>query len=504
MIGKVHGFTRAWILLGMGIVCSCASEDPGADHENLSPQPSAADGSVDGTLPSGSSSSTNGNVTNSSATNGQPSSNQTSGAGQNNTGAESTQSGASTSVTTSSDVDTDAGSTPTSNTSDGENSSTLSPTGSSAATSSESSSGDVDVTSGQAEETSSGSGGQSSAETPDTPCEVPDYIHEQPLPIGWASMGGGTTGGGSATPQLVTTLAALKTAVAGSEPRVIYVKGELEAGDITFGSNKTVIGCSPGAHVRGSLSIGSGASNVIVRNLNISGYAVGNCALDPSFDSSEGCSSGKDAVGIKNDAHHVWFDHCSVKDGADGNLDVTNNADFVTISWTKFSYTPRTDNVGNDSTGAAGHRYSNLVGGTDTPPSGWPQTIPLNVTWHHNWWAENVVERQPRVRFGRNHVFNNYYNSGASNYCVRAGVEASILLQGNYFDGVKSPHQFNGNDDSSAFIALGTGALANVYTGTSGAQATGGGGKTFAPPYEFSVESAANIPSIVKAGAGPH
>ncbi len=122
-------------------------------------------------------------------------------------------------------------------------------------------------------------------------------------------------------------------------------------------------------------------------------------------------------MGVNGDAHHVWFDHCSIKDGTDGNLDITNNADFVTVSWTKFSYTPRTDDVGNDSTGASGHRYSNLVGGTDSQPDGWPGTIPLNVTWHHNWWADNVVERQPRVRYGRNHLFNNFYDSSASNYC---------------------------------------------------------------------------------------
>ena len=37
----------------------------------------------------------------------------------------------------------------------------------------------------------------------------------------------------------------------------------------------------------------------------------------------------------------------------------------MTVSWTKFHYTARTDNQGNDSTGATGHRYSNLVGGDD-------------------------------------------------------------------------------------------------------------------------------------------
>jgi pectate lyase len=193
-----------------------------------------------------------------------------------------------------------------------------------------------------------------------------------------------------------------------------------------------------------------------------------------------------------------------VRDGTDGNLDITNDANFVTVSWTKFSYTPRQDNEGGDSTGAAGHRFSNLVGGTDDPPTGWPNVVPLNVTWHHNWWADNVVERQPRVRYGRNHLFNNYYNSSASNYCVRAGIEASVLLEANYFEGVDTPHEFNGDDAATAFIARGSGAKANIYDGTSGEQAIDGEGEPFTPPYPFTTDPAADVPAAVKAGAGPH
>lgn len=337
------------------------------------------------------------------------------------------------------------------------------------------------------------------------PCAVPSYIFSETEPVGWASQGNGTSGGGSASPVLVTSLAQLQAEASGTTAKVIYLSGELSPGELDIGSNKTIIGCSSGAHIRGRVSIGSGSSNIILRNLQISGYAVGDCSLDPSFDSGEGCSSGSDAVGINGNAHHVWVDHCSVKDGTDGNLDITNDADFVTVSWTKFSYTPRTDDVGNDSTGAAGHRFSNLVGGTDSEPTGWPGVVPLNVTWHHNWWADNVVERQPRVRYGRNHLYNNYYNSATSNYCVRAGIEASILLQGNYFDGVDSPHQFNNDsNEQTAFIELGDGTFINFYDGVTGDQAQEGGGAPFEPPYTFSVEPAQEVPAKVREGAGPH
>lgn len=352
--------------------------------------------------------------------------------------------------------------------------------------------------------TTGGAPGSGGATNTDGPCPVPDYIAADPAPRGWAAQSGGTTGGGAATPILVTSLSQFKSEVSGNTAKVIYVQGEFSPDDISIGSNKTIIGCSPGAHIKGHIGIGTGSSNVIIRNVRVSGYAVGNCALDPSFDSGEGCSSGADAIGVNGSAHHVWFDHCTVMDGTDGNLDITNDANFVTVSWTKFAYTPRTDNVGNDSTGASGHRYSNLVGGTDNPPTNWPSTRPLNVTWHHNWWADNVVERQPRVRYGQNHLYNNYYNSSATNYCVRAGIEASILLEGNYFDGVDTPHEFNGDDDETAYIARGTGDRSNTYSSTSGDQSTNGGGEPFTPPYSYTVDAASGVPNAVKAGAGPH
>ncbi len=78
------------------------------------------------------------------------------------------------------------------------------------------------------------------------------------------------------------------------------------------------------------------------------------------------------------------------------------------------------------------------------------------------------------------------------------------MLQGNYFDGVDTPHEFNGDDDETAFIALGSGDFANVYDGTSGEQATGGGGQEFTPPYDFTVDSVQGVPAAVMAGSGWH
>lgn len=330
-----------------------------------------------------------------------------------------------------------------------------------------------------------------------------DTLPEASLLVGWASVQGRglatTTGGGDGAPVIVTTLDELQDAAEGDEPRVILVRGTLEPGDIAVGSNKTLVGTC-GAEIHGHLEL-SGVQNVIVRNLTIVGYAEGDCALDPGFDDGEGCSSGVDAISVQRNTHHVWFDHCAVRDGTDGNLDITNGADLVTVSWTKFSYTPRTDDVGADSTGAAGHRFSNLIGGTDDPDD-FDDAASLNVTWHHNWWADNVVERQPRVRFGQNHLFNNYWDSATTNYCVRAGIQARILLEGNVFDGVDDPHEFNNEDDR--LTANINADASNVYIATTSDRATGGGGAAFTTaPYAYVLEDAALVAEAVQAGAGP-
>jgi pectate lyase len=314
--------------------------------------------------------------------------------------------------------------------------------------------------------------------------------------IGWASQSGSTTGGGSAAPTTVTSLSDLQSAVKGTTAAVIYVKGVMEKGTLSVGSNKTIAGLC-GAEIHGHMEM-SGSVNVIIRNIKVVGYGVGDCSLDPSYDSSVGCSSGQDAISLQKDAHHVWFDHCDISDGTDGNLDITNGADFVTVSWTKFHYTPRTDNNGSDSTGANGHRFSNLVGGSDSKTS---DAGKLNITWHHNWWTGNVVERQPRVRFGKNHIFNNLYTSTSSNYCVRAGIQAQILVENNVFSGVKSPQEFNStSDEKTAFIT----AKGNLYTGTSGSQDTGGGGTAFTmPPYAYTPDATTGLQTAIESGAGP-
>jgi pectate lyase len=311
--------------------------------------------------------------------------------------------------------------------------------------------------------------------------------------LGWASQSGmgvtTTTGGGNAAPQTVTTLAQLTSAVAGNTAKVIYVTGKLSAGKIAVGSNKTIIGLC-GAEVHGHIGL-SGSANVIIRNLKIVGYGVGNCALDPDYDASVGCSSGNDAVTINNSAHHIWVDHCDISDGTDGNLDTTQGADFVTVSWTKFHYTPRTDPTGNDSTGAEGHRFSNLIGGADNVPG---DAGHLNITFHHDWWADNVNQRMPRSRAGKIHLLNNLFTAKGDSYCSNAGQGAALLVENTIYSGVKAPFQIDAN-------AVGLVSKGNLFPNSTGT--TTGSGSAFTPPYSYTPDSTNNLQADIQANAGP-
>ena len=295
--------------------------------------------------------------------------------------------------------------------------------------------------------------------------------------VGWASEGGGTTGGGDQAPRVVTTASDLENALEGDEAKVIHLKGNVE-GSFAVGSNTTLVGVC-GAEIHGHIGI-SGANNVIIRNLKLVGN---NCK-----DSPDDCSDGADAMTLGKAAHHVWIDHLDISDGSDGNLDITQGSDFVTVSWTKFSYSSKRSDP---EAGASGHRFSNLIGSSDTEPA---DVGHLNVTYHHCWWAQNVDQRMPRSRRGQIHVFNNLYTASGNSYCTNAGKDAKLLVQNNVYAGVNDPLEVTANGNMKA--------EGNDFTGSSGNQQAEGSG--FVPPYDFELEATSTLRSVLEAEVGPH
>jgi pectate lyase len=296
---------------------------------------------------------------------------------------------------------------------------------------------------------------------------------EPPSLVGWASQDGGTVGGGDLGPIVVDSPSEFASAIAGAQDAVIHVNGTIE-GDFNVGSNKTIIGVC-GGEIRGSLSI-NGQQNIIMRNLTVVGH---NCS-----DSPQECGAGADAIGVQS-SHHLWFDHMDISDGSDGNLDMTNNSDFITISWTKFWYsTMRSD----PEQGESGHRFSNLIAGSDTDEGEY------RITFHHSWWAENIDQRMPRSRFGDIHVFNNLFTSEGNSYCTNAGFSTHLLVENNLYRGVNNPLSPDENGDMRA--------EGNEFDDVTG-NTSDNGGAGFDPPYDYDLDPTDGLDALIPAEAGP-
>jgi pectate lyase len=297
-------------------------------------------------------------------------------------------------------------------------------------------------------------------------------------PTGWASVNDldqdGTTGAGPIEPVTVTSFADFATAVAGDAPRYVRLDGAV-SGSADVGSNKTIEGAA-GAVLHGHLDL-DGAVNVIVRNLAIVGY---NCA-----DARE-CKRGKDAVTLSGAAHHIWFDHCAISDGSDGNLDITDGSDYVTVSWTKFFYSSQR---------SGDHQFSSLIGSSDDATG---DAGHLRITFYADWWADHVSERMPRVRFGKVHLFNNLYTSEGNQYCVGLGHDASILTENNVFVGVKNPIESEHHSNAESVIV----SRGNAYESTAGETADKGS-DVFVPPYPYRMLATSAVRAAVTEGAGP-
>lgn len=297
--------------------------------------------------------------------------------------------------------------------------------------------------------------------------------------FGWANFdgqnyAGAVSGGGNSSPIQVTTFSELKSAVESSEAKVIHVMNDMgngylgTTGDVLYiKSDKTIIGDHPGITIQCSWQI-KNVSNIIVKNLIIRG--PGNSNSQQNWD----------AVNIEG-SKRIWFDHCTVMEGEDGNFDVVKGSDNVSVTWCKFTYV----------TGGE-HNLSNLIGSSDN------ETIShgkLNVTYAYCWW-DNVNSRCPRTRYGKIHVLNCYYNNVGS--ACYAGKMSNIRVEGCYFE----------NNVSNPTGLISTGGEAGVFAinCNRGSTQTDGYNSPFTPPYEYNAFQNSEVRDLVTntdCGAGP-
>lgn len=173
--------------------------------------------------------------------------------------------------------------------------------------------------------------------------------------------------------------------------------------------------------------------------------------------------NGVDCITIDG-ASNVWIDHCELYDGQDGNMDIVNGSNYVAVTWCKFSYIAASSH----------HQFCNLLGNSDSKTS---DRGKLKITMMYNWWTAGCKERMPRVRFGQVHVVNNLFDSKQASYCVRAGIEADIFVESNYFDGVSTPIDLYQNNFTAVTQKN------NVFNAISGN--TAGSSTSFTPPYSL-------------------
>ncbi|WP_443053971.1 pectate lyase family protein [Streptomyces sp. IBSBF 2435] len=280
-------------------------------------------------------------------------------------------------------------------------------------------------------------------------------------PVGY---GAGTTGGGSAPATTVSSLSAFKSAVTGSTAKVVRISGLISlSGQVDVGSNTTVLGVGSNSGLTGGGIRLKNAQNVILRNLVIS-KAVGT-----------------DAITVQKSTQ-VWIDHNDLssdqthgKDYYDGLLDITHAADNVSVSWNKFH----------------DHYKVSLVGHSDDNAS--EDTGHLRVTYSHNWFT-NVNSRLPSLRFGKSHIFNNYFqNAGDSGVHSRMGAE--VFVQANVFTNVPDAITTTGDSDVDGYANQADNIFDNSTTDITRTS-------SYKPTYSWSPESASTVAATVSAGAG--
>lgn len=271
---------------------------------------------------------------------------------------------------------------------------------------------------------------------------------------------------------------------------------------LSLKSNTTIIGLDENSGIKGGTISIYNISNVVLRNLKIQD------AFDPfpKMEGGDGYNAEWDGV-VVDGSKYVWIDHCTFEDTIcttdddfdhvtpsdgvttknkwqtyDGLLDVKRASDFVTISYCKF----------------ANHDKTSIFGHSDSESG---DANHLTVTQHHNYFV-NCTQRLPRVRYASMHSYNNYFTNpsgGRSNsYCLGVGANAKIYAEANYFD---STVQYSADGmASSGKIYF---ASSNVDNSSKGCEPSSESvGWTPSSQYDYTVDSASSLPTIIPANAG--
>lgn len=288
---------------------------------------------------------------------------------------------------------------------------------------------------------------------------------------------------------------------------------------IRVGSNTTIVGEGKKAlirgawfDIRGTAGVAGSRTNIIVRNLTFADTYDCFPQWDPTDGSLGNWNSQYDSISLR-DSDHVWIDHNTFMDKEtedstlptyfgrlfqvhDGEVDITNASDLVTVSYNRF----------------LGHDKVMLIGSSDSATA---DRNKLRVTLHHNLFEE-VGQRGPRVRFGKVHVYNNYYkpkNFESYQYSLGVGRESAIYAENNFFrtDSEITPDRFISRLSGTAIHIAGTlvnAASANhmvdvlaEYNAVNDPDLSDNVGWT--PTLFLEIEPTFKVPSAVESRSGP-
>ncbi|GAA1392760.1 RICIN domain-containing protein [Catellatospora coxensis] len=286
-------------------------------------------------------------------------------------------------------------------------------------------------------------------------------------PDGFASTGGGTTGGAAGATVTVSTFADLQRYVTASEPYVIRVSGAItvtpKGTELRVASNKTIVGVGTSGHiVGGGFFLGTGVRNVIIRNLTIRDTQMADDDPDDKV---------YDYDGIQMDtADHVWIDHNTITRMNDGLIDSRKDTSYLTISWNVLSSNNKAFGIG------------------------WTENVTARMTIHHNW-IKDTNQRNPSTdNVAYAHLYNNYLQNVAS-YGNYARGATKMVLENSYFENVKDPFY----PDSTAQLRQSGSIMVNC----TGKQQTLGSAFTPSSFYSYTLDAAADVPNLLRTYAGP-
>jgi pectate lyase len=290
------------------------------------------------------------------------------------------------------------------------------------------------------------------------------------LQVGYSTVSGGTTGGPNGTGVKVSTAAELKAQLTKTDPMIVQIDSQITLTEqIRPKSDKTIIGVGKNAELTGGGLYILDVHNVIVQNLKISK------------------ATSEDAITIQS-SQHVWVDHCDLssdlsapKDTYDDLVAVTHGSDYVTVSWTHFH----------------DHDAVSLVGHSNDPMYAAEDMDHLTVTYHHNWFS-NVNTNNPRVRYGKVHIFNNLFQAVAEN-AVISQMGAQVYVEGNVFQSVLVPITTQYQDPNEGGVA----ERDNSFSADSGANViTTPSSWMPSSAYSYNADSTSTVEFLVNACAG--